>query len=144
MILTKKLYLKRGFFSTIWVCLRYLGSTLTIFFKGIKRLKVDQSRKIGLPILTTKQDGELQCNSCGLCIGHCPTNALDLSSADQAKVLEFNLDILKCVLCWLCQEVCPIDAIRMGHESPIADHAEANWVLDHSQLSKDKVISRLA
>ncbi len=91
MILTKKLYLKRGFFSTIWVCLRYLGSTLTIFFKGIKRLKVDQSRKIGLPILTTKQD-----------------------------------------------------AIRMGHETPKADHAEANWVLDHSQLSKDKVISRLA
>tara|TARA_R110000868_G_scaffold204946_3_gene453199 strand:- start:64219 stop:64653 length:435 start_codon:yes stop_codon:yes gene_type:complete len=143
-ILTKKLYLKRGFFSTAWICLRYLVSSIAIIFRRQRGFKIDQARKIGLPVLTTKQDGELQCNSCGLCIGHCPTSALDLSATSEAKVIDFKLDVLKCVLCGLCQEVCPIDAIRMGHEAPKADHAESNWVLDQSELSKDKIVSRLA
>lgn len=144
MILSKKLYLRRGFIATIWLCLRYLFSVLYFFFKNRTFINPDKSRKIGHPILTTKMDGELQCNACGLCIGHCPSQALDLSSTGEGQVVDFNLDILKCVLCGLCQEVCPVDAIRMGHESSNADHAEANWVLDAKELSKDKVVSRLA
>jgi len=144
LILSKKLYLKRGFIQGLWISFRYLFTVVVTFFKSHKYLKADTSRKVGLPILTTKNDGDLQCNACGLCIGHCPTNALDLKSSGDDIVEDFKLDILKCVLCGLCQDVCPIDAIRMSHHAPQADHAEASWVIDAKEMSKDKVISRLA
>ncbi len=144
MILSKNLYLKRGFFKGLWLNLRYLITVIFFFFKNPNEVHADLSRKVGIPLLTTKNDGELQCNACGLCIGHCPTRALDLVSTQEGIVKDFNLDVLKCVECGLCQEVCPIDAIRMSHHSAKADHAEANWILDAKKLSADKVLSRLA
>ncbi len=144
MILSKKLYLKRGFLKGLWINLRYLLTVIFVVFKKNKEVPLDLTRKVGTPLLTTKNDGELQCNACGLCIGHCPTHALDLVSTQEGVVQEFKLDILKCVECGLCQEVCPIDAIRMSHRSASANHAESNWILDAKELSADKVVSRLA
>lgn len=143
MILSKKLYLKRGFLTNCWLVLRHAFLNLTTLFKR-SSLESSQSRPLGLPILTLKQDSTLQCNACGLCIAHCPTNALDLSATDTGVVVDFRLDVLRCVTCGLCQEVCPVDAIRMGREVAHANHAEANWVMDAKELSKNGALSRLS
>lgn len=143
MILSKKLYLKRGIFTAFWLALRHAFISLsTLFMRTLS--STAKTRQLGLPILTLKQDGALQCNACGLCIAHCPTNALDLSATETGQVVDFKLDVLRCVTCGLCQEVCPVDAIRMGREVANADHAEAKWILDAKELSKGEVLSRLS
>lgn len=143
MILSKKLYLKRSIFTAFWLALRHAFISLSTLFMR-SSLEDTKARQLGLPILTLKQDGALQCNACGLCIAHCPTNALDLSATDSGQVVDFKLDVLRCVTCSLCQDVCPVDAIRMGREVASANHAEANWVMDAKELSKNGIISRLS
>lgn len=144
MILSKKLYLNRGFFKTFWLCLRHIVQNFVLLFRRPLLVVTDRSRQVGLPILTLNNSQELQCNACGLCIGYCPTQALDLSTSQDGKVVDFKLDVLRCISCSLCQEVCPIDAIRMGRSLASANHVEANWVLDAKELTKDGVVSRLA
>lgn len=144
MILSKKLYLKRGSIISAWLWVTHVFSALWNMASRRSAIPNQSSRNLGLPILTLKQNSELQCNACGLCIGHCPTNALDLSVTSTGVVEDFKLDILKCITCSLCQDVCPIDAIRMGKELARPNHAEGKWVMDAKELSKSGIVSRLA
>lgn len=47
------------------------------------------------------------CQSCGICIGKCPTNAL---SMDGDEVI-FNEE--KCIFCGECEAICPVTAIKV-------------------------------
>jgi heterodisulfide reductase subunit A len=55
-----------------------------------------------------------KCIGCGLCVGICPYNAIQLEQIDEdvikAKVIEVS-----CKGCGLCGATCPQKAIIMGH-----------------------------
>ena len=144
MILSKQLYLKRGFLKTLWLFVSHFFRSLVFLFASNSWTKTKAQRQRGLPFLTLKEDKSLQCNACGLCVGFCPTHAIDLATSDSGDFVDMKLDILKCTSCGFCQEVCPIDALRIGQDQASAMHVESNWVLDSKDLSRAGVLSRLA
>ena len=50
---------------------------------------------------------ETNCKKCGVCVSHCPVQAMKM--ADDFPVADKN----KCINCYCCHELCPEDAIRL-------------------------------
>ncbi len=83
----------------------------------------------GIPLLTVKKSGGLQCDSCMLCVSACPADCIDIQLSKgngenrgekrREAPAQFEIDLLKCVFCGYCEEACPIDGIRMGPERQV-------------------------
>lgn len=145
MIIKKHLYRSFGYIRTIVTGL--LVTTQT-FIKGLSNIKSGQQTNIeslvnprGRPILTLQEDGSLKCNGCGICAANCPANCIYVVSSDESVneksyPISFSIELLRCIFCGKCQEVCPLGAIKLSQDYCLADYAEVEWVLDHNQLSK--------
>ena len=46
-----------------------------------------------------------KCDFCGVCVGVCPENCIDLGESDLA------IDRQSCTLCHKCVWICPVDAL---------------------------------
>lgn len=63
------------------------------------------------------------CVSCDLCQNVCPTNAITIEKANMINFpktlttgeapMHFYLDVLKCIKCGECKDVCLVDALEM-------------------------------
>ncbi len=49
------------------------------------------------------------CQKCGVCVNHCPVDAMSLND-------EVEVDDEKCILCGECQDICPVTAIKLDLE----------------------------
>ena len=53
-----------------------------------------------------------------LCEAVCPAQAITIDSEERedgsGKTTRYDIDMLKCIYCGLCQESCPVDAIVQG------------------------------
>lgn len=78
------------------------------------------------------------CTSCMLCIRACPVWCMDLDAHLEVEqtagrrrshlVLDlFSIDYGTCMMCGLCVDVCPFDALHWSHEPPPAHFA---WTRD--------------
>ena len=47
------------------------------------------------------------CQACGVCVEHCPVNAMEMKN-DVPRA-----DRKKCISCYCCQEMCPEGAIKL-------------------------------
>ncbi|MFH1875168.1 MAG: NADH-quinone oxidoreductase subunit I [Pseudomonadota bacterium] len=69
--------------------------------------------------LMQRENGEIRCTACMLCVTVCPANCIEIEAEEVADPLiekrarKFKIDMLRCVFCGLCVEACPCDAIRM-------------------------------
>jgi NADH-quinone oxidoreductase subunit I len=99
----------------------------------------------GLHRLMLREDGEVRCVACMLCPTVCPANCITIVPEETAnqqagqpragkiEVIEkrpaiFEIDELRCVVCGLCVEACPCDAIRMDtgiHAPPVEERGDA-------------------
>lgn len=66
-----------------------------------------------------------RCVGCGICVGICPTKALELgpikeiaTGLDAPPVM---MDLDKCTFCSMCASFCPLDAFRMSSQGDIAE-----------------------
>jgi NADH-quinone oxidoreductase subunit I len=81
------------------------------------------------------EDGSPKCTACMTCVKTCPDHILDLeveTREDKTKhIVRFDYEIGACMMCGLCVEICPFDAICMSHEYELAvtDPAKLNEVL---------------
>lgn len=146
--------LKNGYLVTSVVG---LGTTLKTFTKQLFRLEKSNTvqwpeveyqysdRFKGAHFLTKRPDGKVRCTACFLCATNCPAQCITIvaGESDDKGVekfpLRFEIDILRCVFCGYCEEACPVDAIRMGHEVSMAGLAEQKWV-----YTKDYLLDRPA
>lgn len=69
-------------------------------------------------------DGSIRCTACLTCVKTCPDHILSLdveTREDKTKHIErFGYEIGACMMCGLCVEACPFDAIHMSHEYELA------------------------
>ena len=78
----------------------------------------------GVPVLVKDQDGREKCVACYMCQWVCPPLAINIEADEYApddglhqiekypKVFEINM--LRCIYCGLCEEACPEEAIFMS------------------------------
>jgi len=80
------------------------------------------------------EDGDPRCTACMACVRSCPDHILDLevtTAEDKSKHIDrFSYEVGACMMCGLCVETCPFDAIEMSHDYELA-------VTDAPLLSED-------
>ncbi len=54
------------------------------------------------------------CVDCALCVLACPTDCLGFNQKERHF---FVLDETPCIVCLNCEDICPVDAIRIGLDS---------------------------
>jgi NADH-quinone oxidoreductase subunit I len=52
--------------------------------------------------------------------------------------VRFEIDILRCVFCGYCEEACPVDAIRLGHD----EYTMVGLPTDKVIYTKDHLLNR--
>ena len=68
-------------------------------------------------------DGAPKCTACLICVNECPDHvlAIDVSKDRGGKHIDgYVYEIGACMMCGLCVEACPFDAIEMSHEYELA------------------------
>lgn len=80
------------------------------------------------------ESGNHKCTACLTCVKVCPDHILDMDltlAEDKSKHIDhFRYEVGACMMCGLCVEACPFDAIRMSHEYELA-------VTDPSALTEE-------
>ncbi|MDP2234732.1 MAG: 4Fe-4S binding protein [Actinomycetota bacterium] len=80
------------------------------------------------------ESGAHKCTACLTCVKVCPDHILDLDltiAEDKIKHIEyFRYELGACMMCGLCVEACPFDAILMSHEYELAVTDPAGLVED--------------
>ena len=97
----------------------------TVFRRGSVTMEYPEQKWVvpegyrGAPYLVKDQAGATKCVSCQLCEFVCPPKAIKIippgpagQPADRANAekmpLKFEIDMLRCIFCGFCQEVCQI------------------------------------
>lgn len=84
------------------------------------------------------EDGEHKCTACMACERACPDYIIkiDVTTAeDKTKHIDaWNYEIGACMMCGLCVEACPFDAIEMSHNYELA---RIDPALLHERLLQD-------
>ena len=97
--------------------------------------------KVGLPersrwALAMKPDenGAHKCTACVACERACPDYIIKIeftTAEDRSKHIDhWRYEIGACMMCGLCVEACPFDAIQMSHEYELARIAPESLVED--------------
>ena len=78
------------------------------------------------------EDGSPKCTACLTCVRTCPDYILNIEvdqREDKSKHIErFEYTIGACMMCGLCVEACPFDAIEMSKEYELASSDQTTLV----------------
>lgn len=79
-------------------------------------------------------DGEPKCTGCMACERACPDHVIEIkmtTAADRTKHIDnWRYEIGACMMCGLCVEACPFDAIEMSHNYELARTDPSLLVVD--------------
>lgn len=69
-------------------------------------------------------EGAPKCTACLICVKECPDHVLSIEASkndDGGKHIDrYVYEVGACMMCGLCVEACPFDAIEMSHEYELA------------------------
>jgi len=109
--------------------------------------------------LMHREDGSVRCVSCMMCSTVCPADCINIVAADAADPpadktavpdvdaekfpVRFEIDQLRCVVCGMCVEACPCDAIRMDSNVHVTAYANRDdFLFDRARLMKRGELSK--
>lgn len=99
-----------------------LRGPITVMYPYEKLELPERSRWAVRP--TFFDDGSPRCTACMTCVRVCPDHILSIdleARDDKVKHIDaFGYEIGACMMCGLCVEACPFDAIKMSHEYELA------------------------
>lgn len=106
-------------FKTIGKIIKYTRLT-----QDYPNKTIDSRLYVGRPEINTNQ-----CTGCGECAGRCPSKAI--VNGTSSKNIGICYD--KCIFCALCEDVCPVDAVKMSNKFELAEK-------DRNQLGSNTLI----
>lgn len=78
------------------------------------------------------ENGAPKCTACLICVNECPDHVLSIDvskNEDGSKHIDrYVYEVGACMMCGLCVEACPFDAIEMSHEYELATREPADLV----------------
>ena len=105
-----------------------------------------QERFMGFPaLLWDKTADEAFCTGCMVCVRECPTQCMTAVMQDNPKFADgtshrrkiiktFEINLNRCILCGICEDVCALDAIEMSHEHELSSFARNGARADITEL----------
>ncbi|MHB1660676.1 MAG: NuoI/complex I 23 kDa subunit family protein [bacterium] len=139
-----------------------------VTFQYPKERLVIAERFRAFPKLNVFHDGSLRCVACFLCQTVCPSEAIKISAGykDYGADYEltekqkhnhsldkfspgifndgrrhpssFEVDLLRCICCGYCEEICPEEAISMGNNYEIAFYTRDEGIYGIEKLVKSR------
>ncbi|MDP6494365.1 MAG: NADH-quinone oxidoreductase subunit I, partial [Dehalococcoidia bacterium] len=82
-----------------------------------------------------------RCTGCATCAKMCPQGNIEIVTSRDSQegncrlVDKFELDTGRCIMCGLCVEACPFDALYMGLNFERATYRREELVLDKNALT---------
>jgi len=133
-----------GFYNLILglkTTLKYLpGRAVTIQYPKERMPMFERSR--GTVVLLSDPDtGELNCNACLLCQKACPVAAITIKQAKDPETKKrypekFEVNVLICCYCGLCEEACNFDAIKLTGKYEFATTNKEELIFDMKKLQE--------
>ena len=112
----QKFYL-REIITGLWITLRNMlfGKKVTIQYPEERRNYSERYR--GMHYIKAV-NGVENCTACMLCPTVCPAHCIHIEAGerpDKEKYpVKFEVDLLRCCFCGMCEEACPKDAIKLS------------------------------
>jgi len=112
----QKFYLKEVF-TGLWITItKVFTRQVTIQYPEERRNYSERFR--GLHYIKAV-NGVENCTACMLCPTVCPAECIHIVAGerpDKEKFpIKFDIDILRCCFCGMCEEACPKDAIKLSN-----------------------------
>ncbi len=94
----------------------FFGKKVTIQYPEVRRNYSNRFRGIHYIKAT---NGVENCTACMLCPTVCPAECIHIEAGerpDKEKYpVKFEIDLLRCCFCGMCEEACPKDAIKLSN-----------------------------
>jgi len=84
-------------------------------------------------------NGEERCIACKPCEAICSAQAITIEAGPRRndgtrRATRYDIDMVKCIYCGLCQEACPVDAIVEGPNFEYATETREELYFDKARL----------
>jgi len=132
----KKHWFPRGIFLSQWIAfVNLFRPAMTIRYPH-ERAHIPERARWAVEI-NYADDGTHRCTACKVCEKECPDFLIELDidiAEDRSRhIKSWHYRRGGCMMCGLCVEVCPFDAIKMGHDYELA-HADPD-LLEYDLLT---------
>ncbi|MEW6569969.1 MAG: NADH-quinone oxidoreductase subunit NuoI [Nitrospirota bacterium] len=144
--MTVKNFIKKIFFIEI---LKGLALTLSRLFSHAVTIQYPDERRPIAPgfrgqhaLAKHPQTGEAKCTGCGLCETVCPSKCIHVFR-EKGQVARYEIELLRCIYCAFCMEVCPYGAVVLTENYEYSDYSKDNLYMTREKLLRnwDKYMS---
>lgn len=117
----------KGFVITMRNMLR---GTITLQYPEQRPVLPERARWTVTP--RYDEAGAPKCTACLICVKECPDHVLRLEVSSKEEggkhIDRYIYELGACMMCGLCVEACPFDAIEMSHEFELATQSHDDLV----------------
>jgi len=143
---------ERTFWSNLYFpsILQGLALTWRHIFRKKDTLQYPEQQRVfgdryrGVPALVRDQNGREKCVACYMCQWVCPPLAISIEADEYPQdhklhqiekyPKRFDINMLRCIYCGLCEEACPEEAIFMSKTYVVTGLSRDVMIFDKSKL----------
>jgi len=105
-------------FKGLMITIRHMLFTKTVTIQYPEERRQYSERYRGMHYIKSV-NGVENCTACMLCPTVCPAECIHIEAGERADKekypIRFEVDVLRCCFCGMCEEACPKDAIKLSN-----------------------------